>query len=224
MTIKDRLAALRREIEQSAIKVDRDPATIQLVAVSKNCSIEMIMQAYATGQRHFGENRIAELISKKNLLPEDIIWHFIGRIQSNKIAKIVNHSELIHSVASVEHAQKIAEQGLKQSRMVPMLLEVNTSDETSKDGLSCDLWRQNFEQLINLDKINIQGLMTMAPLTHDENKIRYCFKQLRIFRDQLQEQFNVIMPILSMGMSQDYKIAIEEGTTLLRLGNAIFNP
>ena len=195
-------------------KVARKDITV--IAVSKQRSIEEIKIAYNQGCRDFGENRIPEALEKMALLPKDINWHFIGALQKNKVNKAIGHFGLIHSVDNPELAAKIAKSSEAANVTTSILLQVNTSGEASKQGLNPEAWRPYLESLFALKNIEIKGLMTMAPLTEDTALIRQTFRTLREFRDELN------LPLLSMGMSHDYKIAIEEGANLLRIGTSIF--
>lgn len=195
-------------------KVGRQDITV--IAVSKQRSIEEIKIAYDLGCRDFGENRIPEALEKMAVLPQDINWHFIGALQKNKVNKAIGHFTLIHSVDTPELAEKIAKSSEAANLTTSILLQVNTSGEASKQGLNPEAWRPHLESLFSLKNIEIKGLMTMAPLTEDTAIIRKTFHSLREFRDELK------LPLLSMGMSHDYEIALEEGANLLRIGTAIF--
>lgn len=202
----------------------RNPEEIQLVAVSKTYPAELILEAYEAGCRDFGENRIQEVLQKIPLLPSDIRWHFIGTLQANKVNKGVGAFHLIHSVDSLELAYKISAVSQKREIVTPILLEVNTSGEENKHGLSKEVWLRCLKEIDQLPNIYLKGLMTMAPLTDDQDRIRDCFRSLR----QLREAFKIQLKNpaqfkeLSMGMSHDYEIAIQEGATLLRIGTALF--
>jgi hypothetical protein len=180
-----------------------------LVVVTKNHSIDEIMQVYNEGCRDFGENRLQEALPKIEALPKDIRWHFIGSLQRNKVNKVVENFSFIHSIDSLPLAEKIAATGKK----IPCFLEVNTSGETSKHGFTIE----ECEKLPKMEGIEIVGLMTMAPLTDDKRVIRSCFSKLRLLKEKLGLKF------LSMGMSHDWRIALEEGATHLRIGSAIFD-
>lgn len=216
MTLADRYHALKKEIHQKAIASGRDPGAITLVVVTKQQPIEKIRELYDAGCRDFGENRVQEALPKMAALPDDIRWHFIGTLQSNKINKVVGAFHLIHSVDNPELAEKISETSQRKGIITPILLEVNTSQEASKHGLSAEEWLKHLEEMRKLPAIRIQGLMTMAPYTDDTQCIRSCFKKL----GELQKKDPERLQDLSMGMSNDYLIAIEEGATLLRIGSA----
>lgn len=215
---------IRSHIDKIAKAAGRNPSDITVVAVTKNQSIEAIKQTYDEGCRDFGENRLQEALTKIEHLPNDIQWHFIGTLQSNKASKVISHFPLIHSIDSIMIAEKISSLAVKNQKTQKILLEVNTSGEHSKHGFTIEECLLNAERLLTLPNIQIEGLMTMAPLTDSESDIRTCFKSLRLLKENLMKR--VIVPKsfrhLSMGMSSDYTIAIEEGATLLRIGSAIF--
>ncbi|MBS0650698.1 MAG: YggS family pyridoxal phosphate-dependent enzyme [Verrucomicrobia bacterium] len=212
----ERLEQLRRQIAEACQRSNRSPSDIALIAVTKYASLEALQEAYAMGLRTFGESRIPTALDKMAQLPSDIAWHFIGHLQSNKVAKAIGRFALIHSMDSLDLAKKISSASVQQNCTTPILLQVNTSGETSKQGFTPDSCRGHFLELSQLPGITIQGLMTMAPLTDDEKVVRSCFSRLRSLRDELKLRH------LSMGMSHDFPIAIEEGATLLRIGSALF--
>ncbi len=198
---------------------------VTLVAVSKGRSVTEMLKVYAAGVRDFGENRVQEAFEKMEQMPADVRWHFIGKLQSNKISKVIGRFVLIHSVDSAELARKISRSSLQRGLRTPILLEANTSGETSKSGLRPEEWEAVFPVLLDLEGIEVKGLMTMAPLTDNESIIRDSFAKLRQLRDRLQSRGGkeVDLSTLSMGMSSDHVIAIEEGATLVRIGTAIFD-
>lgn len=204
------------EISETAMACGRAPKEITLIAVSKGYPWDVVEPAYASGCRDFGESRLQEALPKIDLAPADIRWHLIGTLQKNKVAKAIGIFSLIHSVDTPELATKISQCSEERGVITPILLQVNTSGETTKHGLSQEQWQPHLEALFQLPSIRIEGLMTMAPFVEDEKAIRNCFALLRKMRDKLNLQH------LSMGMSHDYRIAIEEGATLLRIGTAIF--
>jgi pyridoxal phosphate enzyme (YggS family) len=165
---------------------------------------------------------VKEALAKIDELPSDISWHFIGTLQKNKVNKVINQFSLIHSVDSMDLAQKISDAGESQGITTRVLIQVNTSQEATKHGLSPDNWRRHWPALLSLPALQIEGLMTMAPLTEDESIIHAAFADLRIFKESLEQEFSLSLPHLSMGMSHDFEIAIAEGATLLRIGTALF--
>lgn len=212
------------QVQAKAKCCGRDPQEITLVAVTKYQSFETIPHLYKEGCRHFGESRVQEALPKIPLLPSDCHWHFIGTLQSNKVSKVITPFCLIHAIDSLELAKKISNVSRERDQTTSILLEVKTSLEPSKHGLSANEWRLRLDELNTLPNIKVEGLMTMAPLIENREIVRDCFKQL----SQLKREWQPLMrePIafkeLSMGMSRDFLIAIEEGATLLRIGSALF--
>jgi pyridoxal phosphate enzyme (YggS family) len=215
---------VKDKIIQIARQNGRKPSEITLIAVSKGHSQEKISSVYKKGCRDFGESRTQEALEKIPSLPLDVHWHFIGPLQKNKVNKIVGKFTLIHSVDSLELAQKISKSSLEKGLVTPVLLQVNISGESKKHGLNGESWLDNFEVLQSLSGISLEGLMTIAPFVQDEKIIRHCFSGLRKWRDIFAAITGKPYQLsqLSMGMSHDYKIAIEEGATILRIGTAIF--
>jgi PLP dependent protein len=206
------------------------PHNITLVAVSKTRTIEEIMELYELGHRDFGENYVQELTEKHLLLPRDIRWHFIGHLQSKKVKYISSFVHLIHGVDSIKLLEEINKQGIKHKRVIDCLLQVHIAREETKFGLSEEEMDElfnalpDYEAVDGLTNVNIRGLMGMATFTEDLDRIRYEFKYLSsLFDKYLQMQTtHAKMKILSMGMSADYQIAVEEGSTLVRIGSLIF--
>lgn len=221
--IEKNLNAVLERIQNEAARVGRRSSEIALVAVSKGRSLEEMRQLYDLGVRDFGENRVAEALGKMERLPKDIRWHLIGKLQKNKVSKVIGRFALIHSVDTPELAKKIAQQSLSAGVQTSILLEVNTSGESTKGGLSLEEWQNCYPDVLSYQGIEINGLMTMAPLTEDEGVIRHCFSELRHLSQKLQE-IGGDLTTLSMGMSHDYPIAIQEGATLVRVGTALFLP
>jgi|SRR5690606_2891379 len=198
-----------------------------LIAVSKTKSVEEIKEAYAAGQRHFGENQVQELDEKQKQLPGDIIWHQIGHLQRNKVKYIAPYIGLIHSVDSLKLLQEINKQALKSGRIIDCLLQIQISGEETKFGLeyadAIDLLRS--EEYRNLENIRIVGLMGIASNTPNEKMIKEEFHDLNVLFSGIKESFFKEDPAfkeLSMGMSSDYKIALEEGSTMVRIGSLVF--
>ncbi len=225
MNIEENLQALTDGIARAAQSCGRKPEEIIFVAVSKGCSIEEIKQAYSAGCRDFGENRIQEALEKMEETPSDIRWHFIGKLQKNKVGKAVGRFVLIHSIDSVELAERVSKASEERGIKTAVLLEANTSGEQTKSGLAAEEWEREFIKMLGFKGITVRGLMTMAPLTEDEVAIRRCFSSLRLLRDRLQQIAgeHADLSTLSMGMTHDYPIAIQEGATLIRIGTAIFH-
>ena len=200
---------------------------IKLIAVSKTKPVETLMEAYNSGQKIFGENKVQELVSKFEQMPKDIEWHMIGHLQSNKVKFIAPFASLIHSVDSLKLLQEINKQALKNSRIQNVLLQVFIADEKTKFGLSEEECFSLFEnkETAKLKNIRIEGLMGMATNSDDEKKVRKEFKGLKKMFDTIAKKYasdNIEMKTLSMGMSSDYKIAVEEGSNMVRLGSVIF--
>lgn len=212
-----------KEIAAAAKGCSRDPSNIRLIAVTKTVDWEKVLPLYEAGQRDFGENRVVDALEKKGSAPDDCRWHLIGTLQSNKVRKVVGNFVLIHSVDSVELAKKISDVSLEQGIVTEVLLQANVSGEGTKHGLSAGEWMEHFHEVLAFPGIQVKGLMTMAPETDDKEIIRNCFSELRLLRDALQTRFPTAdLRELSMGMSSDFKIAIEEGATLLRIGSALW--
>lgn len=203
------------------------PKHVTLVAVSKTKSVADISKAYEAGQRDFGENKVQEMASKFEVLPQDIRWHMIGHLQSNKIKYMAGFVYLIHGVDSLNLLQEINKHALKHHRVIPCLLQAHIAQEETKFGLSFDeiealLQSNTFKELQN---VKVVGLMGMASFTDDETQIRTEFNSLFKFFEKLKNQpetVNLKLKTLSMGMSGDYQIAIEEGSTMVRIGSALF--
>jgi PLP dependent protein len=223
MGLEKNLRNVLEQIAQAATLAGRKSEEIALVAVSKGRSLEEMREAYFLGVHDFGENRVEEALDKIGQLPSDIRWHFIGKLQKNKVNKIIGKFSLIHSVDTIELAEKISRASLEKGVKSSILLEANTSGEATKSGLTPDEWKAGYQRLLDLEGIEIHGFMTMAPLTEDEGVIRHCFSELRLLQQHLQ-QIGDSLETLSMGMSNDFFIAIQEGATLLRIGTALFTP
>lgn len=198
-------------------------ADAKLIAVSKKKSVEDILEAYEAGQRDFGENYIQELVEKKEQLPDDIRWHFIGHLQRNKVKYISDFIHLIHAVDSIRLIKEINKQALKQDKMIDVLLQLHLAQENSKFGIPVN----DFESFIGelkkaqISNVRIKGLMTMASNTDDTNQIKSEFEKAKKFSILLQTLYPDAKE-LSMGMSGDYKLAIEQGSTMVRIGSSIF--
>lgn len=202
------------------------PAHVTLVAVSKTRSVSEILEAYNAGQSVFGENKIQEMVEKYDALPKNIQWHMIGHLQSNKVKYMAHFVHLIHGVDSLKTLIEINKQALKNNRIINCLLQLKIAKEDTKFGMSFNVVEQLLisEELKSLKNINIQGFMGMATFTDDEDMVRSEFQTLKKYFETSKKflTFNFNPTILSMGMSDDYKIAIEEGSTMVRVGSAIF--
>lgn len=202
------------------------PAHVKLIAVSKTKPVSEILEAYNAGQRAFGENKIQEMTDKFQELPKDIEWHMIGHLQRNKVKYMSNFVHLIHGVDSLKTLKEINKQAIKNNRVINCLLQLKIAKEDTKFGLSFKEVEEILisEEFKNLANVNIQGLMGMASFTDDETIVRSEFKTLKNYFNNLKihNSTNFNPTIISMGMSGDYKIAIEEGSTMVRVGSAIF--
>jgi pyridoxal phosphate enzyme (YggS family) len=219
-----RLERVRAQIVAAAQTAGRHPAEVQLVAVSKSQDVPSVRKALDAGQNTFGESRAQELAAKAPLLPSSTRWHFIGHLQRNKIRKILPLVELIHSVDSMELAQDIDRIAEELGLFPRILLEVNVAGEVAKFGFKPDALREQFETLLTLPRVQVEGLMTIAPFAERPDDARPFFTKLRDLRDEVATGSGVPLATLSMGMSGDFVVAIEEGATLVRVGTAIFGP
>ena len=211
-------------IGQTLNKIQRGlPLSVKLVAVSKTHGIELIEEAYAAGQRAFAENKVQELLEKAPHLPADIEWHLIGHLQTNKVKQIASFVHLIHSVDSLKLLKEINKEGVKHNRVIAVLLQVYIASEETKFGLSMEEVERLLasEELGQMKNIRIDGLMGMASNTANQEQIRKEFKGLFAFFSKLKQTYSG-MQVLSMGMSSDYQLAIEEGSTMVRLGSVLF--
>ncbi|HSR19108.1 MAG TPA: YggS family pyridoxal phosphate-dependent enzyme [Ignavibacteriaceae bacterium] len=220
--IAENLRRVKESIEKKCSEVNRNPSEITIIAVSKNFSVNDINTVFDGGIKNFGENKAQELMRKYNELGNKIIWHFIGTLQRNKVRFAVEASEYIHSVDSLLLAMEINKRAEKLNKIQKILLEIKTSDEETKSGLADESEISDLaEYCKEYSNLDLVGLMTMAPFTDDEKKIRGSFRSLRNLRDELNGQ-GINMKELSMGMTNDFLIAVEEGATMLRIGTAIF--
>ena len=222
--LKDNLVEVEKRILEACQKVGRSRDEVTLIAVSKTKPVEMLQEIYDANVRDFGENKVQEMCDKIELLPQDIKWHMIGHLQTNKVKYIVGKTELIHSVDSLRLAQEIQKQAVKKDVIVPILVEVNIAQEESKFGISKEETIQLVKEIALLDHVAIKGLMTIAPFVEDPEDNRCYFKAIKELSVDINNQNidNVHMDILSMGMTGDYTVAIEEGATMVRVGTGIF--
>ncbi len=220
--IAENLFLLREKIKKSCERSGRNPNELKLIAVSKYFGLDAILEAKNLGLNDFGENRAQELMLKFEKLGNSVTWHFIGTLQKNKVKYVVNSAEYIHSVDSLELLEEINLRAQKINKVQKILLEVKTSEEQTKAGISSE--EETLKLAIRsseLENIKLVGLMTMAPLTDNEMIIRKSFEDLRKLKDKINSKgYNLTE--LSMGMTSDFEIAIEEGATMLRIGSAIF--
>ena len=222
--IAHNLEQVRSKIVEAAQKCGRSPDEIQLVAVSKTHDAEKVRAAFDAGQEIFGESRVQEARAKIPLLPSAVRWHFIGRLQKNKVRHALPLFELFHGVDSLALAENINRIAEEEGLHPRVLLEVNVAGEGSKIGFTPDALRAQFEQINSLSRIAVAGVMAIPPLAEEAEASRKYFVALHELRDQLESEFDLKLPHLSMGMSNDFAVAIEEGATLVRIGTAIFGP
>lgn len=220
--IAENLARLRDNIARKCLEVGRNPDEIKLIAVSKYFGVDSILEANSLGVTDFGENRAQELMLKYEKIGDRVVWHFIGTLQKNKVKYAVKAAEYIHSLDSIELLEEINKRASSLNKIQKILLEVKTSYEETKSGLTNEEEIFKIAELTkNYTNVDLVGLMTIAPLTDDENIIRKSFRDLRILKDKMNNS-GINITELSMGMTSDYEIAIEEGSTMLRIGSAIF--
>jgi len=225
-TIKNNILILREKVCDTASKYKRDPSDITIIGVTKKFPAEYARIAFECGLKDLGENRVEELIEKREeFVSEGIFpdWHMIGTLQTKKAKKIIGNACLIHSVDSYKLAEEISRVSIKQNLVTPVLLQVNVSGETSKQGFSCEEILNDFDRISKVNGILVKGLMTMAPFTDDEYILEKVFFEANGLFCSIKEKYkNSDFNILSMGMSNDYHIAIRHGATHIRVGTAIF--
>lgn len=238
MTIRDNILRVQETIHRACARAHRDPASVTLVAISKTHPPETVLEAAAAGLQHFGENRVEEAqekiaaVHKRTAQP--LIWHMVGHIQSRKARHIPALFQVVHSVDRLKLAAKLSETVVESGGTLDVLLEINISGEASKSGLSAANWLndaavrrslwEEARQILALPGLRVRGLMTMAPIVSDMEQTRPVFAGLAALRAAMVESFQVDLPDLSMGMTDDFPIAIEEGATLVRVGRAVFGP
>ena len=216
------LEEVRKRLEAAARRAGRDPAAVRLVAVSKTVDLERIKEAWDAGQLIFGENYLQEARSKIAALPQAVIWHFIGHLQSNKAKAAVELFHLIHSVDRLRLARALDAAAAQRGMVQEILLQVNLAGEASKSGATLKAAPELFQEIARLPHLRVVGLMTMPPWFADPEAARPYFRALRELRDRLLQLGICPLPELSMGMSGDFEAAVEEGATLVRVGTAIF--
>ena len=224
MGVCENYRAIEEKVEKACLRAGRKREDVTLIAVSKTKPVSMIHELLPLGVRDFGENKVQELTEKEELLPKDIRWHMIGHLQRNKVKYVVGKACMIHSVDSLRLAEEISKEALKKQISVPILVEVNVAGEESKFGVSVQEAPFLVEQICRLPGIEVKGLMTIAPYVEDPEENRIVFRNLRkLSVDIGGKNFDTVtMEILSMGMTGDYEVAIEEGATHVRVGTGIF--
>ena len=218
------LKEVEAKIEAACKRAGRDRSEVTLIAVSKTKPVEMLEEAYETGIREFGENKVQEMMDKYEVMPKDIHWHMIGHLQRNKVKYLMGKAALIHSVDSLRLAEEISAQSVKHEVTTDILIEVNIAGEETKFGTDREEAIALVEAAAKLPNIHICGLMTIAPFVENPEDNRKYFQQIRQLSVDIKEKNidNVDMRILSMGMTGDYEVAIEEGATMVRVGTGIF--
>ncbi len=222
--IKENLASVHERIAAACKRCNRDISEVTLISVSKTKPLEALMEAYECGERYFGENKVQEINEKCPKMPGDVHWHMIGHLQRNKVKYIIDTVELIHSVDSLRLAQTISSEALKAGCDIDILVEVNVAEEESKFGTTVADTVSLIKEIAALPNIHIKGLMTIAPYVEVPEENRTIFRALKKLSVDIEKQNidNVCMEVLSMGMTGDFEVAIEEGATMVRVGTAIF--
>jgi PLP dependent protein len=220
--VGEQLEAIRQRISSACERAGRRADDVALIAVSKTFPADAVREAWQCGQRSFGESRQQELAEKVEVLPADISWHFIGRIQSNKVRKILPLCGWIHAVDSLKLARYVNEISMELGLHPKFFLQVNQAGEESKGGFDEVSLRESIEEIVRLKNAEVVGLMTIPPDEGDGEASRKWFAGLRCLRDDLEADFEIKLPFLSMGMSGDFEVAIEEGATHVRVGSLIF--
>lgn len=230
--IQERLEGVRFRVRTAAARVGRDPETVRIVAITKSHPHEVVVAAYEAGLRQIGENRVEEALPKKATVSEyvDLAWHMVGHVQSRKAKSVVQVFDAVHSVDRMKIAEKLNRLAGEGGRRLPVYLECNVSGEASKWGWPLSdrtEWTSAAEQfatIAEMPNLKLRGLMTMAPMVTDPERVRPIFRKLRELQEYLQGALLVDLPHLSMGMSDDFEVAVEEGATVLRIGRALFGP
>lgn len=222
--LEENLREIERKIQEACKRANRAREDIVLIAVSKTKPVSMLKEVYDLGIRDFGENKVQELSEKYPQMPSDTTWHLIGHLQRNKVKQIIDKVDLIHSVDSIRLAEAIEREAAKKDIIVNILLEVNVAEEESKFGFKVDEVLSAVEQIATFPHVRIKGLMTIAPFVENPEENRSVFAYLQKLSVDIARKNidNVSVNILSMGMTNDYEVAIEEGATLIRVGTGIF--
>lgn len=222
--VKDQYCEVQERVRKACLRSGRDPKDVTLIAVSKTKPLEMLLEAYDAGARNFGENKVQEILEKYPEMPEDARFHMIGHLQRNKVRQVIDKVSLIHSVDSLRLARQIEEESAKAGRITPILLEVNVAREESKFGFFMEEVERAAEEIAAFSHIVVKGFMTIAPFVENPEENRKVFQDLyQLSVDITNKNIdNMSMGVLSMGMSGDYEVAIEEGATMVRVGTSIF--
>lgn len=224
MDLVPNVAAIRTRIEKACGRAGRDPASVTLLAVTKGMPPEVVRQGAEAGLTLVGENKIQEAKAKIPLCSGRLHWHFIGHLQSNKCRDAIHFFEMIQSVDSLALALELQKWADKQAKTMPVLLEINLAGESTKFGFKPDQMLADLEAINACPRLEVHGLMTIAPWSPDPEKVRPIFRKLRELRSECEQTLGAPLPHLSMGMSGDFEVAIQEGATLVRLGTALFGP
>lgn len=222
--LKDQLQEVEKRIQAACDRAGRKREEVTLIAVSKTKPVETLQEAYDLGVRIFGENKVQELTAKYEALPKDIHWHMIGHLQTNKVKYIIDKAELIHSVDSLKLAETIEKEAAKHDLIADILVEVNVAEEESKFGMKMEEVIPFVEKVSAFPRVRVRGLMTIAPFVEDPEENRSIFADLhKLYIDiKKKNHDNDTVSVLSMGMTNDYEVAIEEGATMVRVGTGIF--
>jgi hypothetical protein len=223
-TVKDNLETINKKIKEAALKVNRDPQEIKLVAVTKTATLEQIKEAINEGVKIIGENKVQEATEKYQVLTTEVKWHLIGHLQTNKVKYAVEIFDLIHSVDSIKLAKEIDNRSVQFKKTIDVLIEVNISGEETKYGYNPEKVEAFLKEISEFSAIRVRGLMTIAPISKNEEEVRPYFRRLRELSERIRDKNikNIKMDYLSMGMTDDFEIAIEEGANMVRIGRGIF--
>ena len=224
MAFAENLLAIQKRLDEACARVKRDPGSVTLLAVSKGMPPEYVSFAVDAGQIFFGENKVQEAKAKIPHCPSRARWHFIGHLQSNKCRDAVQLFEMIQSVDRLALAQELNKWADKIGNTMPVLLEVNMAGEATKFGFKPNTVLEQLKEINELPRLEVHGLMTIAPWTPEPEKVRPVFRGLRELKTQCEQQLGAPLPHLSMGMSGDFEVAVEEGATIVRIGTALFGP
>ena len=222
--LADNLELVHKNIREACTSAGRSADEVTLIAVSKTKPIELLMEAYDAGERVFGENKVQEIMDKYDRMPSDVKWHMIGHLQRNKVKYIIDKVAMIHSVDSLRLAQTIEQEAAKKDICIPILVEVNVAEEESKFGFHMNEVIPFLEEVSGFSHLKVMGLMTIAPFVDDPEENRDIFRKLKKLSVDIETKNinNITMSVLSMGMTGDYQVAIEEGATMVRVGTGIF--
>lgn len=222
--LADNLELVHKNIREACTSAGRSADEVTLIAVSKTKPVELLMEAYDAGERVFGENKVQEIMDKYDRMPSDVKWHMIGHLQRNKVKYIIDKVSMIHSVDSLRLAQTIEQEAAKKDICIPVLVEVNVAEEESKFGFHMNEVIPFLEEVSGFSHLKVMGLMTIAPFVDDPEENRDIFRKLKKLSVDIETKNinNITMSVLSMGMTGDYQVAIEEGATMVRVGTGIF--